>query len=159
MADLTGAERVENVLAHYGKKGMRWGVRKSRVSAGSSAPSSSSKPAPSKQGDMGKIPASAKDKSGRIKKGGGPKDITDKPKQISDEELRARINRINMEQQYAKLTTPAPTQSKGAKAAKIVGDILLDVGKQQAKAILLQTTTSELAKRGLVTPPKVKKDK
>lgn len=54
-----------------------------------------------------------------------------KVKDMSDDELKSRINRIKLEKEFAKLT--APEVSRGR---KIVGEILTDVGKQQAKNYL-----------------------
>lgn len=58
-------------LAHYGVKGMKWGVRKDRYSSNPNAK---------------KKKASVKD--------------------LSDEELRTKLKRMNMEAQYVKLTSP-----------------------------------------------------
>lgn len=64
----------EEVLAHYGVPGMKWGRRKSD---GTSAAVSSTKKASSAKEDVSKL---------------------------SDAELRQRINRIQMEKQYKQLT-------------------------------------------------------
>lgn len=64
-------------------------------------------------------------------------------KKMSDDELRAAINRIKLEKEFTKLT--APEVSRGR---KIVGDMLLDVGKQQAKAYLNRQVEAAL-KEGL----------
>lgn len=52
-------------------------------------------------------------------------------KDLSDEELRSKINRIKLEQEYTRLTTPQ--KSAGRKA---IGSLLQDVGKAQAKSFL-----------------------
>ena len=166
---MSARDRVESVLAHYGVKGMRWGQTKKKSTSSSSASETSPKDPPKRTQTTlsGKMP---KDKNGRIPKGQGPRlvDSTSssetakatvkvapkKRTELSDEELRSRINRINMEQQYSKLTAPAP--SKSAVGRKIVTDILLDVGKQQAKVVLNGIATKELAKRGIVAPKKKK---
>src|SRR6478736_5087351 len=125
-------QQVDDFIAHFGVKGMQWGVRKQRGSKGGSSTPAPAKAAPSKTNVKGSI-KSAQDKHGRIKKGEGP--VQKKPEtpthHISDEELRQRINRIDMERKYIALTTPAAKKSKGAAAAKFAADILLDIGKQQ----------------------------
>ena len=69
-------------------------------------------------------------------------------KDFSDAELKAKIARIKMEQEFAKLT--APEVSRGR---KIVSEILLDVGKQQAKSFL-NTQVQLLMEGGLKSPVK-----
>lgn len=71
-------------LAHYGVKGMRWGRRK-----GTSSSSDSS-----------------------VKTAKKVKPVTPDVKTMSDKELREKINRIQMEQQYAKLTGTKEGRSK-----------------------------------------------
>lgn len=100
----------QNELAHHGIKGMRWGVRRSEAqlarARGSSAPS-----APKK-----KIV--------------GEGDKTNyKPRvsaeELSDKELKARIQRIENERKYNQLT--AKEKSAGR---KFVEDIIVNAGKQ-----------------------------
>lgn len=54
-----------------------------------------------------------------------------KVKSMSDDELKARINRIKLEKEYKKLTSPEISEGR-----KLVAEILKDVGKQQAKSYL-----------------------
>lgn len=54
-----------------------------------------------------------------------------KIKTMSDDELKSKINRIKLEKEYKKLTSPEISEGR-----KIVGEILKDYGKQQAKAYL-----------------------
>lgn len=56
-------------------------------------------------------------------------------KDLSDEELRRRLNRIQMERQYRALTSTRG-QRAASKAAKISGEIALNVGKQVVSAQL-----------------------
>lgn len=64
-------------------------------------------------------------------------------KKMSDDELRSAINRIKMEKEFAKLTAPEVNRGR-----KIVGELLLDVGKQQAKSYLNRQVEAAL-KEGL----------
>lgn len=87
-----------NTLAHWGVKGMKWGVRRYQNADGSLTPAG--------------------------KKRYGDYEPSDK---LDDAELRRRINRMQMESQYAQLT--APKKSAGR---KFVEDVLLNAGKQVA---------------------------
>lgn len=148
-------DQVDNFLAHYGVKGMKWGVRRkggAQVTKGSSSSEASGKSAPKKtESNDGAKPVKGKD--GRITAAPKTKPKASSREGVSDEELRAAINRINMERQYAQLTTK-PTKADAAK--KVVADILMDVGKQQAKAVLNGLAAKELQKRGIASPPKNK---
>jgi hypothetical protein len=64
-----------------------------------------------------------------------------KPKvhEMSDDELKKRINRLKLEKEYTKLTEPEISNGR-----KIVGELLLDVGKQKAKAYLMNNATDDL---------------
>lgn len=64
-------------------------------------------------------------------------------KKMTDDELKSAINRIKLEREFAKLT--APEVSRGR---KIVAELLLDVGKQQAKNYL-NKQVEDLMKEGL----------
>lgn len=78
-----GATTIDDVLAHYGVRGMKWGVRKKGGSV-SSAPKPISEDA--------KTAAAAREKA---KKSG--------PESLTNQEMRAVVERMNLEQQYAKL--------------------------------------------------------
>lgn len=149
MVDVAMTDEVDDFLVHHGIKGMRWGVRKQRPSAGQSAPPAKVSPkkasAPEGKPDIGK--------GGRIvtaPKQAVPAGTAKKNHQMSDEELRKAINRIDMERKFAQLTKAPPSAQHAA--MKFVTDILLDVGKQQAKVLLTGLATQQLAKKGIVAP-------
>lgn len=81
-------------LEHYGVPGMKWGKRKNRSSG---SDSSNVKPA-------------------RTKK---TKPVKADVKKMSDKELRDKINRMQMEQQYAKLTGTKEGRATLEKGQKI----------------------------------------
>lgn len=74
-----------NELAHYGILGMKWGVRRTEAQL-----------------------ARARGKSSNSSD-------NDSVKNMSDQELRSKINRIRMEQDYAKLTSSPSAMSAGQK--------------------------------------------
>jgi len=108
---------IEDIIEHHGVKGMKWGVRKDRRSSGAAArrnTRATPKPPPKKTEE--KRVSSKKFKA---------KDAT----KLSDQELRERVNRLNMEKQYRDLISkqnPPGTVSRGVKA---VGRILTRSGE------------------------------
>lgn len=96
-------ENYDDFLKHYGVLGMKWGKRKAR-----STVSSNKKP-----------------KSAAITK---PKQ-TPKPKptrrELSDEELRAVINRMRLEREYADLQYRSSSRAKVENVVKAVGTAAL----------------------------------
>lgn len=96
------SEKVENVLAHYGKKGMRWGVRSA---SGASAVSVTQKGKKLKsKGGKGHKPSkdaiNAKE-FGQVKKKSGVHALT-------NEQLQAYQKRLNLEQSVKQLEVKQP---------------------------------------------------
>ena len=97
---------VEDFLKHHGVKGMHWGVRRSvRTSSGSSM----SKTKSHTSADAAK----AKEFRNTAKKSG--------THALSNQELQHLVNRMNLEQQYKRLSSSTGNKAKiqkGHKAAK-----------------------------------------
>ena len=95
-------ENYDDFLQHYGVLGMKWGHRKTRSNA-----SSNKKPKSTKNTTTSKP----------------------KPKQtqreLSDEELRAVINRMRLEREYADLQYRASSRAKVENVVKTVGTAAL----------------------------------
>ena len=95
-------ENYDDFLQHYGVLGMKWGHRKARSNASSN-----------------KKPKSTKNTT------------TSKPKpkptqrELSDEELRAVINRMRLEREYADLQYRASSRAKVENVVKTVGTAAL----------------------------------
>ena len=95
-------ENYDDFLQHYGVLGMKWGHRKARSTASSN-----------------KKPKSTKNTT------------TSKPKhkpsqrELSDEELRAVINRMRLEREYADLQYRASSRAKVENVVKTVGTAAL----------------------------------
>lgn len=101
------------VLAHYGVAGMKWGKRKGGSSSSSSSSKSSSEPESTDY-------SNAKKHSERAKTSG--------TKALSNKELQDVVTRMNLEQQYSKLSSN-PKKSSGQEFVK---KLLVDNGKQIA---------------------------
>lgn len=105
------------VLAHYGKKGMRWGVRQqSKYSDTTSKSDVAMKERPGKKlrTKGGKeLPASADAKKIAVSKQQARKSSTDS---LSTKDLQELVNRMNLEQQYSRLDPNMV--KKGAEFAK-----------------------------------------
>lgn len=101
-----GVDFVERFLKtdaeHAGVKGMRWGVRRSQAQLDRAAGRKPNKDDKDERGSKTK----SKEES-RTKTGGKTKDL-------SDAELRQKLNRLQMEKQYNDLTNPT---NKGLAAA------------------------------------------
>jgi hypothetical protein len=92
-----GQKAVDDIL-HFGIKGQKWGVRRSRKQLARNA--------------------------GRSE---------NDPRFMSDEELRSKLNRMNMEKQYKELTKAPPSIAQ--KGQKFVGKVLNKVVDQTATSI------------------------
>ena len=116
-------------LLHYGIKGMRWGIRRTPEELGRDALV------------FNKSSKIASDMGNAIREASKIRNISKKSSaqiaQMSDDELRRRINRLSMEKQYSQLTQPEI--SKGANYATSILNVagsLLAVGAS-ATTILL----------------------
>jgi len=114
----------KNSLAHYGIRGMRWGVRRSqrKLDKANKVRSTASE-------DFAK----AGDAYSKIKKTG--------VHSVSNAELKSVIDRMNLEKQYASLAPPSKGSQFTKAGAKFAGDVLLNVGKQQATKIVNDQAT------------------
>lgn len=104
---------MENSLYHHGVKGMKWGVRRTPAQLGHKTTSSKKK----------KIVREVKVHEDH-KKAHSKKSI----KEMSDQELRERLNRLQMEQNYRKLDTNTVKKGRSyinsaLKTAKTVAEI------------------------------------
>lgn len=123
---------MENELYHFGIKGMRWGVRRYQN------PDGSLTNAGKKRLKKGQTSNEETDSSNKSSTKSSP---TKTVKDMSDDELRQAINRIQLEQQYKNLSPK--NVSKGKKFVDTVtNDVLkpaaIDIGKQVAKSLMVK---------------------
>ena len=151
---------MENELMHWGIKGMKWGVRRYQNKDGSLTPAGKKrydkemaklkeeeKIAKNKlrtQAKLNKLDEKRKEiealKSGKPISKSTKQHSKPSVKDMSDEELRQTVNRLLMEQQYAKLN---PQQvSAGQKfVKKVMNDVVAPAATEVGKNVLKDAMT------------------
>lgn len=129
---------MDQHLAHHGIKGMRWGVRRTDAQLGNKSSifsrfGSSNKTTPSKQ-----VTAKPKEK---------------KVSEMTDEELRIKLNRLNMEKQYKQYMAEM-NPKKQSRFKKVAGDILESSIKTLA-AKAMESAATNLLKASKPEEPSV----
>lgn len=109
-------------LKHYGVLGMKWGIRRYQPY-----------PDGKKGRFLGKKRKAKKTKASSQKA---------KAKAMSDEELKATVHRLQLEQRYVDLT-----RAKKSRGQKIVEDLMYSSAEKAAKAYI-----DELIKKGIGDP-------
>ena len=157
---------VDDFLAHYGKKGMRWGVRNKRTA---SIDLTSTKTGQKKKiyynpkkldpngptvGNKRQISATRREgKNFQKQLNKASKELKPKAKDLSDEELRKAVNRMNMEKQYNSLIGNTSKKKKGAEFVKGIGTTAV---KTALTAVVTQQVASALKKTGIAPQDKKK---
>ena len=151
---------MENELMHWGIKGMKWGVRRYQNKDGSLTPAGKKR----YDKEMAKLKEEEKIAKNKLKTQAKLNKLDEKRKEVealkrgkpiakstkqhskpsvkdmSDEELRQTVNRLLMEQQYAKLN---PQQvSAGQKfVKKVINDVVAPAATEVGKNVLKDAMT------------------
>lgn len=134
-------KKSKNFLKHYGVKGMKWGVRKARPTSGKRRGKTNAQRIYEHVTRKKETPqATTKTSSQPVKR---------RVSDMSDEELRTAINRMQMERTYAQLT--AKEVSKGQKFVKevlynsaktVAGDLTKEAMKKAVKKLQNSSNSS-----------------
>lgn len=131
-------------LYHYGRKGMKWGqnIFGKKRSSGSSAPTTLRGKIEAKKKAKAKAKAAEEKKR---KAEAEARELTKRKsvKKMSDAELKDRINRLKMEDDYRKLMNDNDTLTKGA---KFVMGVLEKVGKDALEQTLAYAVENQINK-------------
>ena len=112
-----------NTLQHHGILGMRWGIRRFRNRDGTLTPA-------------GKRRADKKSANQETHEDYKKNHTSKNAGSMSNSELRDRINRLQMEKQYAQLTS-----NEKSTGFKVVNDIFVNSAKQTASNYVSQYMT------------------
>lgn len=114
--EVTQMSDVEDFLAHYGVKGMKWGKRKTDVGASQDSSAST----------MARAKAKG-DKSG--------------VKVLSNKELQTAINRMNLEQQFKRLSV-----NEKSAVNRWISSTLLEIGKREVQQQIAKGVVKAVSK-------------
>lgn len=140
-SDLTS----EEFLAHYGIKGMKWGVRRKVGPDGTVLTSAERKAARKEERELKKEakrverqenfkrPVTEDAQVSSASRARSEKHGTDA---LSNKELQALVTRMNLEQQYTNLQASGKAKTARQAGQEYVGDILKDVGRELASEAL-----------------------
>lgn len=101
---------MTNELYHYGVKGMKWGVRKDRIGKAIDRNGDRYRRVAREGSSVANASAEGLRKVGSSRMS---KKRTSDMKNMSDKELRDKINRMNMEQQYSRMVSSESKVNRG----------------------------------------------
>lgn len=135
---------TENELLHYGVLGMKWGVKKARKSSDTvdetRRKSNTQKSNTQKSNTQN---SNTKQQSKKfVTKKQKQKQIMEDLNSMSDKELRERLNRMQMEQQYIRMMTPEKSAAK-----KQVEQFLINEGRNLASQMLREQIRKQTNKK------------
>lgn len=135
---------TENELLHYGVLGMKWGVKKARKSSNTvdeTRRKSNTQNSNTQKSNTQNSNTKQQSKKFVTKKQ-KQKQIMEDLNSMSDKELRERLNRMQMEQQYIRMMTPEKSAAK-----KQVEQFLINEGRNLASQMLREQIRNQTNKK------------
>ena len=135
---------TENELLHYGVLGMKWGVKKARKSSDTvdeTRRKSNTQNSNTQKSNTQNSNTKQQSKKFVTKKQ-RQKQIMEDLNSMSDKELRERLNRMQMEQQYIRMMTPEKSAAK-----KQVEQFLINEGRNLASQMLREQIRQQTNKK------------
>ena len=140
---------TENELLHYGVLGMKWGVKKARKTSDtvdetrrkSNTQNSNTQNSNTQKSNTQNSNTKQQSKKFVTKKQ-RQKQIMEDLNSMSDKELRERLNRMQMEQQYIRMMTPEKSAAK-----KQVEQFLINEGRNLASQMLREQIRKQTNKK------------
>lgn len=135
---------TENELLHYGVLGMKWGVKKARKSSNTvdeTRRKSNTQNSNTQKSNTQNSNTKQQSKKFVTKKQ-KQKQIMEDLNSMSDKELRDRLNRMQMEQQYIRMMTPEKSAAK-----KQVEQFLINEGRNLASQMLREQIRKQTNKK------------
>ena len=134
---------MDNELYHHGVKGMKWGVRKTPVRSSSGA---------TRKRKSNTLSLFKKKKTTRkVSSANSSPAKTKSIKDMSDDELRKKVERVRLEQQYQELDPKSVSRGKRI-TKRVMDDIIVpaavDIGKQAVKSIMANGVNKVLSLEG-----------
>lgn len=138
-------ERFDEILMHYGVKGMKWGVRRTPAQLGHKPSGSRRK----KSGSSSKGNARKRQISGLVKKRMEKKKVRRRKQafEFTDEELQAAVKRLQLEKQYNDLVKSIDGQNTVKKGNAIVNASINKVLAPAIQDVAKDTIKNELKKQ------------
>lgn len=147
---------MENTLQHHGILGMKWGVRRYQNADGTLTAAGKARKNEKKTDET-----TQKDSSKSSVSGSKSSSTTKKLNEMTDAELKEKINRLQLEKQYKELSSNE-NQVKISRGKKFVVDVLEASGKNiatQAVTYAMGTAVNKAVGSDIVNPKKGQKDK
>ena len=134
---------MDNELYHHGVKGMKWGVRKTPVRSSSGA---------TRKQKSNTLSLFKKKKTTRkVSSANSSPAQTKSIKDMSDDEIQKKIERVQLEQQYQELDPKSVSRGKRI-AKRVMDDVIVpaavDIGKQAVKSIMANGVNKVLSLEG-----------